>query len=112
MTASTDSAVPSFAPPAPYDVSDADVLAALPGRMMQSAEQIVAVRGSPAPPRRTSGGGGLRPRGEDRPGSGRRAAGAAVGLLPKERPTSAPVGYHVHGRGMVGGHSSSGINQA
>ena len=91
---------------------------------MQSAEQIVAVRGSRAPPRRTSGGGGLRPRGEDRPGSGR-GPGAAVGprVLDEGRRCcrrSSPQGATDLRAGglprarpwMVGGDRFSGINKA
>ncbi|WP_375401112.1 alpha/beta hydrolase [uncultured Amnibacterium sp.] len=108
-----DSPAPTFAAPAPYDPSFAEVLDLLPGRLMPSAAQIDVLRGFP-----TASLDDLRAAAnfdhEERTVPGRDGAPAVLLSIftPTTRRAAAPVLYHVHGGGMVSGDRFNGVEQA
>ena len=103
-------ATPAFSPAAAYHFSFRETLAALPPRMMPTADQIKVLRGFPT--------GSLASLEEtfdfdyeERSVPGPQGASPVVVSIfsPKPRPAKAPTIYNVHGGGMVMGDRFAGI---
>lgn len=108
-----DSPASTFAAPAPYDPSFAEVLDALPGRLMPSAAQIDVLRRFP-----TASLGDLEAAADfahqERVAPGRNGAPSVLLSIftPTTRQAASLALYHVHGGGMVSGDRFNGLEQA